>query len=142
VLGTAVVDGASSDGGADGAASINPVGAFFLGFGRGFFVAAAGSACVSPLEVEATALSAMVVVVVKGSGCGGFVVFRDRKMSGRSMGVAVSRDRGGKMAVGVKEQTFWAKEIFLVLGIRNEVEQSHFPRLDDAWASQSSNSRA
>ena len=68
------------------------------------------------------------------------MVLRDCKVSGRSMGVAVSRSRGGKMGVGVKEQTFWAKEIFLVLGIRNEVDQSHLPRLDDGWASQSSSS--
>ena len=120
VLETAVVVGARSDGGADGAVSIDPVGSFFLGFGRGFFVATAGSACGSPLDVEATALFGMTAAVVGGSDCGGFVVFRGCKRSGRSVKAAVSRDRE-KVGVEAEEQTFCTREIFLVLRVCNEV---------------------
>jgi hypothetical protein len=93
ILGRAVVVGAKSDGGADGAASIDPVGGFFLGFGRGFFMATSGSACAPPLDVEATALSAISVVVARAD-CGGFVVFRSGKKSG-----TLRVEIGGKMEV-------------------------------------------
>ena len=66
VFRTVVAAGAKSDGGADGTPSIDPVGSFFLGFGRGFFVGAAGSANAPSFDVEATALSAMTVFVVRG----------------------------------------------------------------------------
>ena len=75
VLGTAAVVGAKSDGGADGTALIDPVGGFFLGFGRDFFMVTSGSVRASPLDVEAAALSAMIVAVVRRSDLGGFVVF-------------------------------------------------------------------
>ena len=64
ILGAVVVVGTKLDGGATGAASIDPVGGFFLGFGRDFFATTSGSARTSPLNVEATALSAMAVAVV------------------------------------------------------------------------------
>ena len=82
VLGTVVAAVAESEGGADGTPSIDAVGSFFLGFGRGFFVGAAGSANAPLLDVEATALSAMTDVVVGGLGRGGFVVFRGCGWSG------------------------------------------------------------
>jgi hypothetical protein len=72
--------GAKSDGGADRAAPIDPVGGFFLGFGRGFFVTTSGSACAPPLDVEATALSVMGFVVARAD-CGGFLAFRGGKKS-------------------------------------------------------------
>ena len=75
VLGTAVVVGTKSDGGADGTALIDPVGGFFLGFGRDFFVVTSGSVRASPLDVEAAALSAMIFAVVRGLDRGRFVVF-------------------------------------------------------------------
>jgi len=81
---------------------IDPVGGFFLGFGRGFFVGTAGSANAPLLDVEATASSAMAVLVVRGSGRGGCVVFRGGGWSGRS----VSRDLEGKMGVKVEVRTF------------------------------------
>jgi hypothetical protein len=61
VIGTV---GIESDGGADRTVLINPVGGFFLGFGRGFFVVTSGSARASPLDVEAAVLSAMTVAAV------------------------------------------------------------------------------
>ena len=124
VLGTAATMGAKSDAGADGAVSIDPVGSFFLGFGRGFFVATAGSALASPFDVEATAWLAITVLVLRGSGCRGFAVFRGGKGSGSVEVEGVSQGRE-KVRVETKEQTFWAKEIFLVLRIRNEVSESH-----------------
>jgi hypothetical protein len=62
ILGTRVVVEAKSDGGADGAVLIDPVGAFILGFGRGFLVTTLVLRVPSPFDVDATALSVM-------SGC-------------------------------------------------------------------------
>lgn len=80
VLGRAVIVGATSDGGADRAAPIDPVGGFFLGFGRGFFMTTSGSACGPPPDVEATALSVIGFVVARADR-GGFAAFRGGKKS-------------------------------------------------------------
>jgi len=74
---------ASSGGGASITASIDPVGGFLLGFGRGFLMATPGSACAPPPDVDATALLAM-AVFVRGPDCGGFATFGGCKRSGRS----------------------------------------------------------
>ena len=131
ILGRAVVVRAKSDGGADGATSIDPVGGFFLGFGRGFFVATSGSACAPPLDVEATALSAMGVTVTRAD-CGGFAVFRGDKKSG-----TLRVEIGGKMEVesgpferkrysSSSESAMRSARVISVVG-------------GGAWASQSSN---
>ena len=72
-----------SEGGVDGASLIEPVGSFLLGFGRGFLVATSGSARASPLDVDAAASLVMMGVVARGLGCGGLVLFRGWKYSGR-----------------------------------------------------------
>ena len=82
------------EGGANGTGSINPVGFLLWGFGRGFLVVTAGSACVSPLDVDATALLAMVAVRVGGSDCGGLDVFCGHKRAGGSVAEGV-RGRTG-----------------------------------------------
>ena len=60
ILGTVLVVGPKSDEGADSATSTDPVGDFFRGFGRGFFVVTSGSARASPLDVEASMTIAVV----------------------------------------------------------------------------------
>ena len=122
VLGTVIAAGTKSEGGTDGTPSIDPVGSFFLGFGRGFFVGAAGSANAPSFDVEATALSVMAVLADRGLGRGGSVTFGGGGWSGCRCEL---RSRG-KMEVEIEERTFWAKEIFLVFRVRNEVGQSHF----------------
>ena len=89
---------AKSEGGANGAAPVDPVGGFFLGFGRGFLGAGSGSARVSPLDVEATALSVM-VAVVGGSRFGGSTGFGGRKGSGgmwRTLRITISGEGGSQ----------------------------------------------
>lgn len=90
---------------------------------------AAGSTNPPSLDVEATALSVMTVLAVRGLGCGGSVLFRG---GGSSGGRCELRSRG-EMEVEVEERTFWAKEIFLVFRVRNEVGQSHFTGEGGAW---------
>ena len=65
LCGTRVAVEAKSDGGADGAVLIAPVGAFNLGFGRGFFVTTPGSASALPFDVDAAGFSVMMDAVVR-----------------------------------------------------------------------------
>ena len=134
-LGTAVVVEARSDGGADGAVSIDPVGSFFLGFGRGFFVATVGSAGASLLDVDATALFVMTALVVRGSGCRGFVVFRDCKRTGRSVEVAVSRGRGGGGSRGGRANLLSERDIPRLRSPQRGRPESSWS--GGAWTSQS-----
>ena len=80
-LGGRVIVEAESEGGASGAALIDPAGSFFLGFGRGFLVTTSGSARISPLDVDAIGMSTMIAVFVGGSDCCWFAAPGDCKSS-------------------------------------------------------------